>query len=301
VLLCVRPGELIDGELRAQWLREMNPRAEIVLIDDRDDEQDSVVWARNTIALLGGVPDAVFASEDYGEPYARAMGCTYVAVDPLRSRVPCSGTSVRADCFAQWQFLSPPAREWFALRVCVLGAESTGTTTLAQALAAHYDTEWVAEYGREYSWVKQERGESEWRSSEFVRIAEEQNLRENAAARRANRVLIADTNSFATTLWHRRYMRCDSAEVAAVAALGRCDLYLLTGDEIPFVQDGLRDGEAIRHQMHEWFVSALDQQSVPWVELRGSHDARLAAAIAALEVRRAQLAALVDRVRLSGV
>lgn len=299
VLLCVRPGELIDGELRAQWLREMHPRAEILLIDDRFDELDSALWGRNTIAWLGGAPDAVFASESYGEPYARAMGCAYVAVDPLRTQVPCSGTAVRSDCFAQWQFLSPPLREWFALRVCVLGAESTGTTTLAQALAAHYATEWVAEYGREYSWLKQQRGEINWCSSEFVHIAEEQNCRENVAARRANRVLIADTNSFATTLWHRRYMNFDSVPLAAVAGRARCDLYLLTGDEIPFVQDGLRDGEGIRQTMHSWFAAALAQQSVPWLELRGNHSTRLAAASAAIDARRKQLAALPDRARLT--
>ncbi len=297
VLLCVRPGDLIDGGLRAQWLREMHPRAEILLIDDRYDEQDSALWGRNTIRWLGRAPDAVFASETYGAAYAQAMGCTYVAVDPARTLVPCSGTSVRENCFAQWQFLSPPVREWFALRVCVLGAESTGTTTLAKELAAHYETEWVAEYGREYSARKQERGETHWSSNEFVEIAEEQNRRENAAARRANCVLIADTNSFATTLWHRRYMHFDSAPLAVVSALAHCDLYLLTGDDIPFIQDGLRDGKAIRHEMHGWFAMALQQQSVPWLELRGKHQERLAAATSAIDVRRVQLAALSDRVR----
>lgn len=295
VLLCVRPGDRIDGNLRACWLREMHPRAEILAVDDRYDEQDSALWARNTIAWLGCAPDAVFASESYGEAYAREMGAVYVAVDPQRARVPCSATRVRADCFAEWEYLAAPVREWFALRVCVLGAESTGSTTLASALAAHYRTEWVAEYGREYSGRKRERGELAWQSREFVAIASEQNRRENAAARRADRLLIADTNALATALWHRRYMGFDSAEVAAIAALVRCDLYLLTGDEIPFEQDGMRDGEAIRHEMQEWFRSALGAGSVPWVELRGGPGERLTAAIAAIEARRPQVASLASR------
>ena len=58
--------------------------------------------------------------------------------------------------------------------------------------------------------------------------------------------------------------------VRAAAAAVRCDLYLLTGDEIPFVQDGLRDGEHIRHEMHRWFEDALRQQTAPWQLLRGS-------------------------------
>jgi nicotinamide riboside kinase len=110
-------------------------------------------------------------------------------------------------------------------------------------------------------------------------IAEEQMRRENAAARQANRVLICDTNAFATMLWHRRYMGYHSQTVAEFARLGRCDLYLLTGDEIPFIQDGLRDGEHIRHKMHRWFEEALATQAVPWQVLRGSHDERMCEAL----------------------
>ncbi|MGC3961061.1 MAG: AAA family ATPase [Verrucomicrobiota bacterium] len=60
-------------------------------------------------------------------------------------------------------------------------------------------------------------------------IAEEQTSREDLAAGRANRVLMCDTNAFATVLWHRRYMESHSSAVAEIASRGNCDLYLLTG------------------------------------------------------------------------
>ena len=182
---------------------------------------------------------------------------------------------MRQDPYAHWEFLEPPVRGWFAKRVCVLGAESTGTTTLAQGLAEQLHTAWVEEYGREYSEVKLAKNDPEWRTDEFTRIAEEQTRREEAAARRADRVLICDTNAFATILWHRRYMGSHSPAVQEIARRGRCDLYLLTGDDIPFVQDGLRDGEHIRHQMHGWFEEALAAQATPWRVLRGSHRKRM--------------------------
>ena len=138
---------------------------------------------------------------------------------------------------------------------------------------------WVEEFGREYSEVKLAKNDLDWRTDEFTMIAEEQSRRENAAARVANRILICDTNAFATVLWHRRYMGTHSAEVEKIAGKGRCDLYLLTGDEIPFVQDGLRDGEHIRHEMHTWFEQALGRRPVPWKLLRGSHDERLREAV----------------------
>ncbi|MFO1512392.1 MAG: AAA family ATPase [Verrucomicrobiota bacterium] len=279
VIVCAKPSDTIPGELRGQWLREIHPAARVMVIDDRYDENDSRVWAENTVRWLGRAPDAVFTSEDYGDRYAALMGCKHISVDKPRGQVPISGTAVRSDPYAHWDFIEPPVRGWFAKRVCVLGAESTGTTTLAKALAEHFQTAWVVEYGREYSEVKLAKNDPDWRTEEFTLIAGEQARREDATARQANRVLICDTNAFATGLWHRRYMGRHSPAVTGIAQRGRCDLYLLTGDEIPFVQDGLRDGEHIRHEMHRWFEEALAAQSVPWHVLRGSHQERMAEAI----------------------
>jgi len=279
VIVCTKPTDTIPGELRERWLREIHPNAEVVVIDDRYDENDSGVWAENTLRWLGRAPDAVFTSEDYGERYAELMGSQHISVDKMRERVPISGTAVREDPFANWDFIEPPVRGWFAKRVCVLGAESTGTTTLAEALAGSLQTPWVQEYGREYSEVKLAKNDPDWRTEEFTMIAEEQSRREDAAARLANRVVICDTNAFATVAWHRRYMGAHSAQVEEIARKGRCDLYLLTGDEIPFVQDGLRDGEHIRHEMHQWFAEALAAQPAPWQVVRGSREERLREAV----------------------
>lgn len=283
VIVCAKPSDFVAGEIRGQWLREIHPTAEVLVIDDRYDENDSQVWAANTMQWLGRSPDAVFTSEDYGDRYAALMGSRHVLVDRARVRVPISGTAVRKDAYANWGFIEPPVRGWLARRVCVLGAESTGTTTLAKALSEHFKTSWVAEYGREYSVRKQSAGDEVWDTAEFLHIAAEQARREDEAAREANRVLICDTNAFATVLWHRRYMGRHSAEVEAISRQGRCDLYLLTGDEIPFTQDGLRDGEHIRHDMHRWFEESLAAQSVPWHLLRGSEDTRLYAAVRLIE------------------
>jgi len=279
VIVCGKPTDTIPGSLRGRWLQETHPAAEVMVIDDRYDENDSRIWAENTMRWLGRPPDTVFTSEDYGDRYAALMGSKHVLVDRPRKRIPISGTAIRKDPFANWEFLEPPVRGWFAKRVCVLGAESTGTTTLAAALANHFKTVWIKEYGREYSERKVAENDPIWRTDEFVHIAETQAGHEDNAACEANRVLICDTNAFATVLWHSRYLGTHSARVAEVAAKGRCDLYLLTGDEIPFVQDGLRDGEHIRHEMHAWFEQALEAQPVPWHLLRGSPERRLAEAV----------------------
>jgi NadR type nicotinamide-nucleotide adenylyltransferase len=281
VIVCQKPGEFPGGELRAAWLREIHPDANVLLIDDVYDEQDSRVWAENSIRWLGFVPDVVFTSEDYGERFAHFLGCEHILVDKNRETVPISGTMVRSNPLSCWDFLEPPVRAWYAKRICLVGAESTGKTTLAQMLAERYQTIWVPEYGREYSERKlAEDDEYNWRSEEFTLIAKTQCERENEAARRANKALICDTDAFATSVWHRRYLGERSPEVEAIAAgHRRPDLYLLTNIDTPFVQDGMRDGEMIREWMHETFVAEMTAQGRPFHLLSGSLQERLRQAI----------------------
>ena len=152
-------------------------------------------------------------------------------------------------------------------------------------MAAHFETAWVEEYGREYCEQNWSGLDYIWRSEEFTEIAREQQRRENAAARDANRVLICDTNAWATRLWHHRYMNEFSPAVEAIAKSGRADLYVLTDVDIPFVQDGIRDGEHIRAQMHAQFVEQLKAQETPWLLVSGDHQTRLKRAIEEIEAR----------------
>jgi NadR type nicotinamide-nucleotide adenylyltransferase len=167
-------------------------------------------------------------------------------------------------------------------RVVILGAESTGKTTLAIALAEHYQTTWVPEFGRLYTEARRPRGEL-WRSGEFTFIATEQVRMEDALERSANRVLICDTDAFATAIWHERYLGQPSPEVLAVAAGRRYDLYILTDVDTPFVPDDIRDGESIRGWMHKRFQHELSRMGVPVLLLSGPHERRLAEAVARID------------------
>jgi HTH-type transcriptional regulator, transcriptional repressor of NAD biosynthesis genes len=285
VIVCRKPGEMPAADLRAAWLREIHPDVRFIVVDDELDADDSRLWAENSIRWIGFRPDLVFTSEDYGESFARHLGCGHVQVDKARAAVPVSGTMVRRDPLGCWEFLEPPVRAYYARRVCLVGAESTGKTTLAGELARHYRTAWVAEYGREYSERKlAEEGAYSWDSAEFEHIARRQCELEEEAARRANRVLICDTDAFATSVWHRRYFGARSDAVEAIAARQRRpDLYLLSDVDAPFVQDGTRDGESIRAWMHETFVAELSAQNRPFRLLAGRWPERFGAAVRAID------------------
>ncbi len=282
VFVCDEDDQTIPGELRAAWLREIHPEADVRVIRSPLADDDSAGWARATIEWLGGAPDAVFTSEAYGDVYAAHMGSTHVSVDAERRVVPISGTMIRRNPLQHLDQLEPCVRAHIVKRVVIIGAESTGTTTLSIALAEHYQTTWVPEFGRFYTEARRPRGEL-WRSDEFTFVAVEQARLEDAMARLANQVLICDTDPFATTIWHERYLGAPSSAVQAVAAGRRYDLYILTNTDIPFVQDGIRDGEHLRQWMHDRFRDELTRMGTPMIVVSGSHAKRLAEAVARID------------------
>jgi HTH-type transcriptional regulator, transcriptional repressor of NAD biosynthesis genes len=283
VIVCSKPEEAVPGEVRASWIREIHPGAEVMVIDDVYDPDDSAVWAANTIRWLGQAPDVAFTSEDYGPRWAGLMGAAHVMVDRERTTVRCRGREIRARPLDSLDFVEPCVRAYLVPRIVVLGAESTGTTSLARTLAAHYGTTWVPEYGREYCETLQDLFTHEWRTEEFIAIAREQSRREDLAARTAGPVLICDTDVLATGIWHERYTGRRNAEVEALAAGRRCAHTFVTDVDVPFVQDGLRDGEAIRTRMHGIFIERLRQAGRPFTVVSGNLEARVEAAVALID------------------
>lgn len=280
--------ESIPLAARAAWVREEHPTVRVVehLDDTPVDFASESAWDAHTATIRGLLDtpaDAVFTSDAYGEELARRLGVAWVQVDPGRRHNPVSGTAIRGDLAAHWHELAPSARAALAARVVVLGAESTGSTTLAEALADALGTLWVPEYGRELSETREGGLEAPWRSDEFDLVVDRQIALEDAALRRIPvPVLVCDTDVLATALWHERYVGTPAPRIVARAAAHRPSLYVLTGDEIPFVQDGMRDGEHIRAGMQEQFRAVLAAQTVPWLEVRGSVAERVAAALPAI-------------------
>lgn len=289
VMVLAAHVESIPLDLRSAWLEDLHPDCNIVAgYDDvRMDLEDADIWNRHMTAiggLLDAPVDAVFTSEPYGDELARRLGAVHVCIDPARESVPCSGTAVRRNPARYWWALAGPVRAWFARRVVVLGAESTGTTTLASALARRYATDWVPEVGRDWTASRPGGLSAPWRSEEFDEIARRQAAAEDAAARQVPRpLLFCDTDPLATAVWHERYVGRRSASVEAFAAQRVPDLYLLTLDDVPFVQDGLRDGEHLRDWMTRRFREVLASQPAPVIEVGGPHDARMRAATAAVD------------------
>ena len=124
-----------------------------------------------------------------------------------------------------------------------------------------------------------------WTEEDFVVIAREQNRREDEAARRGGPVLVCDTDAMATAIWHERYRGTRSEKVERLAdAMAPRALYLLTDhQDVPFEDDGLRDGEHVRGWMNARFADVLRAGRTPWHLVSGPPEERLRVALRCID------------------
>jgi nicotinamide riboside kinase len=205
---------------------------------------------------------------------------------------------------ARWRQLPEAVRLESAVRIILVGSESTGTTTLSVALIDHYRTRFpaivtVEEYGRQFTYDLLDEVTADaiarglptpgmddlvWTPGHFATIAREQTALEDSAAL-ACPLVIADTDALATELWERRYLDATTGSAQfAGPLLPRRDLYLVTDHVgVPFEADEIRDGEHLRATMTGWFTQTLTDRGYSWLLVTGSREKRLGDAVAAID------------------
>ena len=283
VLLCDRQDQTIGAGLRRTSLLDSCPSNVEVFVTPDDLPEAPEPWAARALQILGRRPDVAFTSEDWGPAWAEAMGARHVMVDSERSAFPISGTALRADLGASFGWLVPGARAALARRVVLVGAESTGKSTLAEALAAALGTVWVPEYGRWYWQGRRHLADQRWTIDEFDRIAACQHRVAADLARKAmHGIVIGDTDALATAVWLERYLGTTSRAIDHLVQVQRPALYLVCAPDFDWVQDGTRDSGVQRQAMHEVTLRRVEATGLPWLVLTGSHDERLERAVDAV-------------------
>jgi len=169
-------------------------------------------------------------------------------------------------------------------RVVIFGTESTGKTTLAQKLAAHFGEPWSPEFVREF-W---DLHDGKITAADLGSIALGQMANEDHATTHARRVAFYDTELLTCTLWDDvlfpgacpPWVRVEAEQRARGVAL-----WLLCDTDIPFVPDPQRcfPDAAGRTKGRQLWREALEKRGLTFVEIRGGWAEREAAAIAAVE------------------
>jgi len=178
------------------------------------------------------------------------------------------------------------------LRLAIVGAESTGKSTLAQALAETLRQSTGLPCVAVPEWLRDwcEREGRTPRAHEQAAIAAEQRARIDAAAKR-HAIVVCDTAPLMTAVYSRLVFGDRSLDRAAVAWHRGVDLTLLTALDLPWVADGLqRDGPHVRTPVDTLLREMLLGHGLPWAGVGGQGAARLEQALDAVAplVRRLQ-------------
>lgn len=166
------------------------------------------------------------------------------------------------------------------VRIVLFGPESTGKTTMSKILARHYNTVWVPEYARKYLQDKWNNERKTCENSDLIPIAKGQMRLENLLARKADKLLICDTDLLETKVYSEEYYGGFVDPDLEKAALSNSyDLYLLTYIDTPWEEDDLRDRPEQRLEMFHAFENALKKHNRPYVLLSGSKQNRFKTAV----------------------
>ncbi|WP_158974613.1 AAA family ATPase [Cellulophaga sp. L1A9] len=166
------------------------------------------------------------------------------------------------------------------IKIVLFGPESTGKTTLSGQLARYYNSVWVPEYAREYLQDKWNEEKKTCEPKDLLPIAEGQMKLENKLAKKANKVLICDTDLLETKVYSEAYYigHCDPA-LDKYALENTYDLYFLTYIDVPWEGDDLRDKPFEREKMFQYFKDTLDRYHRKYIILKGDKATRLKTAI----------------------
>lgn len=169
-------------------------------------------------------------------------------------------------------------------RIAIVGAESTGKSTLAAALAERLATDtgwratWVPEVLREWC----ERAGRTPRIDEQAAIAQAQAERIETAAG-THDIVVCDTTPLMTAVYHAHVFGDHSLHAMAAAWQRRCQLTLLTALDLPWQADGLqRDGPHVREPVDAAIRGLLIESGLPFVVVGGTGPARLEHALDAV-------------------
>ena len=163
------------------------------------------------------------------------------------------------------------------IKVCFHGAESTGKSTLAQAMAMRFGCPWVPEYGREYC---ETRG-TNLTMADLLQIARGQDEAMREAAASSPPLLLLDTDPLMTAAWARILFGEVPDELLAYP---KADLYLAFTADVPWISDGTRffGADATRELFAAIAEDMLVRGGVQFVHVSGDWAARERTVIEAL-------------------
>lgn len=157
------------------------------------------------------------------------------------------------------------------LRIAITGPESSGKTSLAIELAAHYGSSYVPEFARFYL---QNRAFN-YTVNDLEHISRSQAEWFQRSARLGAPLVIQDSEFAVMHVWmEERFKQC-SIEIEALRRSTRFDHYLLCAPDLPWSFDPLRENPNDRWRLFERYVAVLRAWGLPYTIIEGEGQPRI--------------------------
>lgn len=166
------------------------------------------------------------------------------------------------------------------IKIAVVGPESTGKSTIAQALARHFNTVCVPEFAREYC----KNLHNEYTLQDEVNMYYGQIALEDTLIPLANtNILLCDTTILTVKIWCDHLFGDTPQEVKDEIQQRPYDLYLLMDIDLPWEEDPLRDFPEQREHFMEVWRQELDSLKAQYAVISGLGNQRFENALAAIK------------------
>ncbi len=164
-------------------------------------------------------------------------------------------------------------------RIAITGPESTGKSTVASQLAAHFNTQWVPEFARQYL----DGLNREYILTDLEAIARGQLAFIQKAEAENPAILLTDTEMLVMKIWSENAFGSCPTWILTELQNQRFDLYLLMDIDLPWQPDPQREHPHLRQYFFDLYKTELERLNFPYRVISGSEDARFKAALQAIE------------------
>jgi len=279
IVVCKHSSDKIPADLRKTWIETIIQGANVVVFDgehlpqeDTADIKISKAWA-GAIKDEYGIFDVIVTSEKYGDTYAEAAGIEHYMWDYLRKAYPVRGSDIMKSPILNWhwQYIPDEIKYYFVKKICVIGPESTGKTTLTHQLANYYDSYYVPEMAR--TWLQ----DRQPRLEEFPLFGLIQaGTVLTAMLKTTSGMVFSDTDALVTRMFLPEYfpmLPIINSELDTflryIEKVMKYDFYILCAPTVPWVDDGSRvfSDEETRWNLFIKYRHELDKMKVPYIEI----------------------------------
>ncbi len=265
--------------IRANWIKELYPSVEVFESWSTMEGKDLTAtgFQKKIIdkALNGSQLNKFYSTQPNMGHLTNTLECRNEIISSIAEKMRKKTMDIQANNYKNISRMSPNVYKDLITRVAFVGAQSTGKSTITEAIAKKYNTEYMFEYGR-YHWdiYEQDRIET---LEQILEITQRHLQMEDERVIKANKYLFSDTCPFVTLRYAYDWHGKANPEILKLAqeAQSRYDIIFLCGDDIPYADTPERDGIEQRDSFQRQIKYELVSRKIPYIELNGSLEKRI--------------------------